>query len=77
MLLASVLEGDTKKPVNMVLFTAVFLIAWIFGNMQNSYYIYRNYMYYIGTPLIIVVMLFLIVVKGKKSTGGAGGEGKQ
>ncbi len=69
MLLSSVLDDNTKKSVNIVLFTVIFLIAWIFGNMQNSYYIYRNYMYFIGTPLILVVLIILLLKKSKDTQG--------
>lgn len=68
MLLESVLEGSSGKKMKYALYIVIFLVAMLFGNVTNSYYIYRNYMVYIGTPLTIlslIIALFLPVKKEK------------
>lgn len=66
MLLQSVLEENSGRYLNYVVYAVIFGIAWLFGNVKNSYYIYRFYMFYIGTPLTIVILLVLILLaKGR------------
>jgi len=66
LLLKSVLEESSGKYMNYVLYVVIFALAWIFGNVSNSFYIYRNYMFYIGTPFTVVALLLAIVLPKKE-----------
>lgn len=65
LLLKSVMEESASESLNIVLIVVIFVVTIIFGNMQNSYYIYRSYMYYIGTPAIVLTLIILLIKKDR------------
>lgn len=65
LLLKSVMEESVSESLNIILIVVIFVVTIIFGNMQNSYYIYRSYMYYIGTPAIVLTLIILLIKKNR------------
>lgn len=65
-LLETALDSRREIYLKPVLFLIIFLLAWLFENAMNSYYVYRNYMFYIGTPLIIILMFCAVFWKRRR-----------
>lgn len=77
-LLATLVGQPGRRPAKLTFCGLVFLAALLFGDRRSSYFLYRSYMFYWGTPVLVALLLLSLIPRfrgigaGKRKEQGGG-----